>query len=170
MTYFQGWRAAGGGLISALLCVPLTPCPLSLSPKQLALRASERRNVKSHLHSQDTRLWRSHLASQSNEALPQNPFSVSWLDRGGCHGRRLGQSFSIFRYQCCPRTNRASLVAKLVKNLTTMWETRVPSPGQEDPLEKGMQPTPVFLPGESPWTEEPGGLQSMGLQSDMTEK
>ena len=25
-------------------------------------------------------------------------------------------------------------------------------------------PTPVFLPGESPWTEEPGGLQSMGLQ------
>ena len=26
------------------------------------------------------------------------------------------------------------------------------------------QPTPVFLPGESPWTEEPGGLQSMGLQ------
>ena len=27
------------------------------------------------------------------------------------------------------------------------------------------QPTPVFLPGESPWTEEPGGLQSMGWQS-----
>ena len=26
------------------------------------------------------------------------------------------------------------------------------------------QPTPVVLPGESPWTEEPGGLQSMGLQ------
>ena len=28
----------------------------------------------------------------------------------------------------------------------------------------GNLPTPVFLPGESPWTEEPGGLQSMGLQ------
>ena len=28
----------------------------------------------------------------------------------------------------------------------------------------GGQPTPVFLPGESPWTEEPGGLQSLGLQ------
>ena len=27
-----------------------------------------------------------------------------------------------------------------------------------------MQPTPVFLPGESPWTEETGGLQSIGLQ------
>ena len=35
---------------------------------------------------------------------------------------------------------------------------------QEDPLEKEMAPTPVFLPGESPWTEEPGGLQSMGSQ------
>ena len=33
------------------------------------------------------------------------------------------------------------------------------------------QPTPVFLPGESPWTEEAGGLQSMGLQeSDTTER
>ena len=31
--------------------------------------------------------------------------------------------------------------------------------------EKGLwKPTPVFLPGESPWAEEPGGLQSMGLQ------
>ena len=37
--------------------------------------------------------------------------------------------------------------------------------GPEDPLGEGMQPTPVFLPGESPWKEEPGGLQSMGLQS-----
>ena len=29
---------------------------------------------------------------------------------------------------------------------------------------RAWQPTPVFLPGESPWTEEPGGLQSMGSQ------
>ena len=52
----------------------------------------------------------------------------------------------------------ASLVAQLVK----MLETWVQSLGWEDPLEEGMQPTPIFLPGESPWTEEPGGLQSMG--------
>ena len=32
------------------------------------------------------------------------------------------------------------------------------------PWRRAWQPTPVFLPGESPWTEEPGGLQSMGLQ------
>ena len=36
--------------------------------------------------------------------------------------------------------------------------------GWEDPLEEEMAPTPVFLPGESPWTEEPGGLQSTGSQ------
>ena len=32
------------------------------------------------------------------------------------------------------------------------------------PWRRARQPTPVFLPGESPWTEEPGGVQSMGLQ------
>ena len=36
--------------------------------------------------------------------------------------------------------------------------------GWEVPLEKGCLPTPVFLPGESPWTEEPGRLLSMGSQ------
>ena len=34
------------------------------------------------------------------------------------------------------------------------------------PWNRAWQPTPVFLPGESPWTEEAGGLQSMGLQRD----
>ena len=43
-----------------------------------------------------------------------------------------------------------------------MLEIWVQSLSSEDPLEEGMQPTPVFLPGESPWTEEPGGLQSQG--------
>ena len=57
----------------------------------------------------------------------------------------------------------ASLVAQLVKNLPVMQETWVWSLGQGDLLEKWL-PTPVFLPRESPWTEEPGGLQSMGLQ------
>ena len=56
----------------------------------------------------------------------------------------------------------AFLVAQLVKNLPTMWETWVRSLSWENPLEKGMATTPVFWPGESPWTEEPGGLQSMG--------
>ena len=54
----------------------------------------------------------------------------------------------------------------MVKNPPAMQEpqeTKVRSLGWEDSLEKGMA-TPVFLPGESPWTEEPGRLQSMGLQ------
>ena len=42
----------------------------------------------------------------------------------------------------------ASLVAQMVKNPPAMQETWVHSLGQEDPLEKGWQPTPVFLPGE----------------------
>ena len=46
-----------------------------------------------------------------------------------------------------------------------MWETQVQSLGKEDPLEKGMLPTPVFLPGELLWTEMPGRLQSMESQS-----
>ena len=37
------------------------------------------------------------------------------------------------------------------------------------PWRRSWQPTPVFLPGESLWTEEPGGLQSMGHKSDTAE-
>ena len=52
----------------------------------------------------------------------------------------------------------------MVKNAPAMQETRVRSLGQEDTLEEDMATTPVFLPGESPWREEPGRLQSMGSQ------
>ena len=38
------------------------------------------------------------------------------------------------------------------------------------PWRRAWQPIPVFLPGKSPWTEEPGGLQSGGPESDMTER
>ena len=56
---------------------------------------------------------------------------------------------------------RASLVVQMVKNMPAMWETQVQSLSQEDPLEMGMGPTPVFWPeefhgqrslvGYSPW-------------------
>ena len=58
----------------------------------------------------------------------------------------------------------ASLVPQTVKNPPAMQEIWVWSLGGEDPQRRAWQPTPVFLPGESPWTEEPGKLQSMGLQ------
>ena len=52
----------------------------------------------------------------------------------------------------------------MVKNPPVMWETWVLSLDWEDPLEEGMATHSIFLPGESPWTEESGGLQSMGMQ------
>ena len=58
-----------------------------------------------------------------------------------------------------------SLVIQMVKNLPSMQETQVLSLDWEDPLEEEWKPTPIFLPGESRWTEEPGGPQSMGSQS-----
>ena len=45
-----------------------------------------------------------------------------------------------------------------------MWETWVPSLGQEDPLEKDMATHTSILAWRIPWTEDPGGLQFMGLQ------
>ena len=59
---------------------------------------------------------------------------------------------------------RASVVAQMVKNLPTMQETQVPSLDWEDPLEKGMVTHPHILAWRIPWTEEPGGPQSMGSQ------
>ena len=51
-------------------------------------------------------------------------------------------------------------MAQKVKNPPAMWEAWVGT----IPWRRAWQPTPVFFPGESPWTEEPGGLQSKGSQ------
>ena len=58
----------------------------------------------------------------------------------------------------------ASLVAQTGEKLPAMQETWVQSLGQEDPLEKGMATHSSTLAWRIPWTEEPGGLQSMALQ------
>ena len=52
----------------------------------------------------------------------------------------------------------------MVKNLPAMWETWVRTPGGEEPLEKGMATHSSILVWKIPWTEEPGGLESMWLQ------
>ena len=57
-----------------------------------------------------------------------------------------------------------SLVAYMVKHLTTMRETQVRSLGWEDPLEKEMATHSGILAWRIPWTEQPGGLQSTGSQ------
>ena len=52
----------------------------------------------------------------------------------------------------------------MVKNLPAMQETQVLSLGWEDPLQEGMATHSSILAWKIPWTEEPGGLQSMWLQ------
>jgi len=58
----------------------------------------------------------------------------------------------------------ASQVDQWVKNPPAMQETQVQSLGQEDPLEEGMATHSSILAWRIPWTEEPGRLQSTGLQ------
>ena len=58
----------------------------------------------------------------------------------------------------------ASLLAQRLKRLPAMWETQVRSLGREDPLEKEMVPQSSILAWRIPWTDKPGGLQSMGSQ------
>ena len=58
----------------------------------------------------------------------------------------------------------SSLVVEMVKNLPAMQETQVQSLGWEDPLEKGMTTHSSILAWRIPRTEEPGGLESTGLQ------
>ena len=55
-------------------------------------------------------------------------------------------------------------MAQMVKNLPAMQETQVQSLSGEDTLEKGMATHSSILAWRIPWTEEPGGLQSLGLK------
>ena len=65
----------------------------------------------------------------------------------------------------------ASLVAQLRKNPLAIQKTWVRSPGREDPLEESMATHSSILAWRITWTEEPGGLQSVGSQeSDTTER
>ena len=80
--------------------------------------------------------------------------------------RRLGHAGVPFS----DSSSGASLVVQSVKNLPAMQETRVPFLGWDDPLEKKAATLSSMLAWETPWTEEPGGLQSMGSQeSDTTQ-
>ena len=70
--------------------------------------------------------------------------------------------------QCSPysalTSHLTSLVPQTVKNLPATQETCFDPWVGKIPWRREQLPTPVFLPGECPWTEEPGGLQSMGSQ------
>ena len=68
------------------------------------------------------------------------------------------------------KKKRASLLAQMVKNLPAMWEPWAGALSQEDPLQKGIVIHSSIPVWEIPWTEEPGGLQSMRLQEPDTTK
>ena len=53
-------------------------------------------------------------------------------------------------------------MAQMVKNLPVIWGIQIQSLGWEDPLEKGMATHSSIIAWRIPWTEEPGGLQSVG--------
>ena len=55
-------------------------------------------------------------------------------------------------------------MSQKVKNLPAVWDTQVQPLGREDPLEKGMATHSSILDWRIPWTEDPEGLQSVGLQ------
>ena len=55
-------------------------------------------------------------------------------------------------------------MAQMAENLPTTQETQVQSLDEEDPLEESMATHSSILAWRIPWTEEPGGLQSMGSQ------
>ena len=61
-------------------------------------------------------------------------------------------------------SNKRCLVAQMVKNTPAMWRPGSDPWVGKTPWRRAWQPTPVFLPGESPWTEELGELQSTGSQ------
>ena len=73
-------------------------------------------------------------------------------------------SHEIKRRLLLGRKVRTSLVAQTVKPLSTMQQTRVRSLGWEDPLQKEMAIHSRTIAWKVPWTEEPGRLQSTGLQ------
>ena len=70
----------------------------------------------------------------------------------------------VHTLECLRGQRRGFPGDSVVNNPPVTQEMWVWSLGQEDPLEEGMTTHSIFLPGESPWAEERGGLQSMGLQ------
>ena len=101
----------------------------------------------------------SHAACLSSLYLWLHPFpSACSLDAF------FSSHHSEATFKCEDSTIGASLVAQTVKNPPVMWETWVLSLGGEDPLGEGMVTHSSTLAWRCPWREEPGGLQSMGLQ------
>ena len=140
----------------------MAPTPLTTSlticcsRRRWACREQGRGGSQGQQWSWDRREWdkTAEVGSQCWERTARMWQGQSWYN--------LGMSF----ISC-----GASLVTQTVKNLPAMWETQVWSLGREDPVEKGMQPTPVFLPGEFHGQRSLVGYSPRGhKESDTTER
>ena len=76
----------------------------------------------------------------------------------------LLQRVPVIGLEAIHSTGGASLVTQMVRNSAAMRDTQVQSLKGEAPLQEGMATHSSVLAWRVPWTEEPGGLQSMGLQ------
>ena len=81
-----------------------------------------------------------HQETEAREGPSSGPFYPAFCPRLSCVGVRIGGQGGLCR-----------------RSVFDPWVRKIP-------WRREWLPTPVFLPGESPWTEEPGGLQSLGLQ------
>ena len=90
------------------------------------------------------------------------PEAGAGRDQGA--GRGLGLPDTASFLHGSQEDTGPSLVAQTVKHLPAMQETRAQSLGREELLEREMAPHSSILAWRMPWTEEPGGLQSMGSQ------
>ena len=92
-----------------------------------------------------------------------NTSQTSKVENSNIKGKNITSTNLIF-LSLESLKEKASPMSQMVKNLPAMQETPVQSRGWKDPLEKGMAIHSSVLAWRVPWTREPGGLQSMGLQ------
>ena len=81
-----------------------------------------------------------------------------------CRRKKIIIQTTVFQIKSFYKSTRIFLGVQMVKSLSAMQETQVLSPGWEDPLEKEMATHSSILAWKIQWTEEPGGLPSIGLQ------
>ena len=99
--------------------------------------------------------------------LPTFAFQSLWNKRISFYGVSSRRSCRSSKNQSALASlaSGGSLVAQMVKNLPAVQKTWVQSLGWEDPLETGMATHSSILAWSIPWTEEPGGLPSLGLRT-----
>ena len=145
-------------LLYCLLCSKLSTANTeSAQPIRASHRGREEDSPEAHLPG--VRGCRGNtVISRSSPAFAEKGLSLSLLLRKTIFTTSDLQNVAKY----VPRG--ASLMAQTVKNLPAMQETQVRSLDGEDPLEIGMTTHSSILSWKIPWTEEPGGLQSMGWQ------